>query len=240
MNSDSHTFGREFYPFLYAPRADDRGALPELLASVRQSTLEKCADVIALRRELLAEYAATVDLAATRMAQRFAKGGKLLVFGNGGSATDADDAAIDCLRPTRSEWRALPAVSLPADGATVSAVANDVGVEHVFARQLAALGEPGDIALGISTSGRAANVIAGLAEARRRGLLTIALTGYDGGVVAREHGADFCFIVRREFVPRIQEGHATLWHMLLASVQDALEDVPPLSAARVAARDQLT
>ena len=80
MNSDSHTFGREFYPFLYAPTADDRGALPELLLSVRQSTLEKCADVIALRRELLAEYAATVDLAATRMAQRFATGGKLLVF----------------------------------------------------------------------------------------------------------------------------------------------------------------
>ena len=239
MNSESHAFNRAFYPFLYAPTADDNGALPALLASVRLSTLEKCADVIALRRELLAEYAATVELAATGMARRFVKGGKLLAFGNGGSATDADDAAIDCLRPARAAWRVLPAVSLSADGATMSAVANDVGVEHVFSRQLAALGEPADIALGISTSGRAANVIAGLAEARRRGLLTIALTGYDGGVVARENGADFCFVVRREFVPRIQEGHATLWHMLLASVQAALENAPPLSTTRVAARDTL-
>jgi D-sedoheptulose 7-phosphate isomerase len=156
------------------------------------------------------------------MAERFARGGKLMAFGNGGSATDADDAAADCLTPARDGWRPLPALSLPADGATGSAVANDVGVEHVFVRQIVALGESRDIALGISTSGRAANVIAGLSEAKRRGMLTVALTGYDGGAIARDRRTDFCFVARHEFVPRIQEGHATLWHCLLALVHDEL------------------
>ena len=95
----------------------------------------------------------------------------------------------------------LPALSLPADGATGSAVANDVGVEHVFVRQLVALGESRDIALGISTSGRATNVVAGLSEAKRRGMLTVALTGYDGGSIARDGNTDFCFVARHEFVP---------------------------------------
>jgi D-sedoheptulose 7-phosphate isomerase len=224
MTAAPRDFGRELYPFLDAPAAAAGAALPALLDAVRRSTLEKCADVVALRRELLAEYEEQLGRAARAMAPRVARGGKLLAFGNGGSATDADDAAADCLAPPLAGWRALPALSLPADGATLSAVANDVGVEHVFVRQLLALGERGDIALGISTSGRAPNVIAGLAAARRRGMLTIAFAGYDGGAVAGEGAADFCFVARREFVPRIQEGHATLWHLLLELVQAALSE----------------
>ncbi len=217
-------FSRELYPFLFAPTAATSQSIAALLESVRNSTLAKCAEVVAIRSELLAEYEASLTLAADAMAARFATGGKLLAFGNGGSATDADDAVIDCMSPPRVRWRALPALSLAGDSATVTALANDVGLEHVFTRQLAAMGEPGDIALGISTSGNSGNVVAAFTEAKRRGMLTIALTGYDGGAVARTGAVDFCFVARREFVPRIQEGHATLWHTLLELVQHALAE----------------
>ncbi len=193
-----------------------------LLASVRDSTLAKCAEVLALRRELLVEYEDQLDAAADAMAMRFGRSGKLLAFGNGGSATDSDDAAIDCMIPPCMDWRPLPAISLAADSATLSAVANDVGLESVFSRQLGALGTSDDIALGFSTSGNSGNVVAGFIEARRRGMLTVALTGYDGGMIARSRTVDFCFVARREFVPRIQEGHATLWHSLLELVQRRL------------------
>jgi len=221
MSAD-RDFARELYPFLYAPRGGGSEPVAALLASVRSSTLAKCAEVMTLRSEMLAEYEEQLGLAADAMAERFARGGKLLAFGNGGSATDADDAAIDCMSPPHAGWRVLPALSLPADSATLTAVANDVGLESVFARQIGAIGERGDIAFGISTSGNSANVVAAFAEARRRRMLTVALTGYDGGAVARSGAVDYCFVARREFVPRIQEGHATLWHTLLELVHASL------------------
>lgn len=220
--SDDRDFGRELYPFLYPSSGGGAPAAAALRESVRQSTLDKCAEVVALRRELIAENEEALEDAASAMAERFAAGGRLLAFGNGGSATDAEDAAIDCLTPPVAAWRALPALSLAADSATVSAVANDVGVEAVFSRQIAALGGERDIALGFSTSGTSANVVAGLAAARRAGMLTLAFTGYDGGAIGRTRAVDYCFVARREFVPRIQEGHATLWHALLELVQGAL------------------
>lgn len=220
--SGGRDFARELYPFLYASEIGDGEPGPALLASVRSSTLAKCAEVIALRSELLLEYADQMEAAAEAMAERFERGGKLLAFGNGGSATDADDAAMDCMSPPLIGWLRLPAMSLSADSATLSALANDVGIQCVFARSLAAIGESNDIALGISTSGNSENIVAAFAEAKRRGMLTIAFSGYDGGAVAREGAVDYCFVARREFVPRIQEGHATLWHSLLELVQDAL------------------
>lgn len=220
-------FGRELYPFLYPSSGGARTGAAEssrqaLLDAVKHSTIEKCSDTIELRRELLAEYDEQLVHAAAAMAERFARGGKLMSFGNGGSATDADDAAADCLAPPIPQWRALPALSLSADSASVTAVANDVGLDSVFVRQIIALGERSDIALGISTSGNSANVVAALAQAKRRGMLTVALTGYDGGAILRDGRADFCFVARREFVPRIQEGHATLWHTLLELTQAAI------------------
>lgn len=221
MSAD-RDFTRELYPFLYAPDGDAPGSVGVLLEEVRSSTLMKCAEVMALRSEMLAEYEDRLGQAAEAMAERFANGGKLLAFGNGGSATDADDVAADCMSPPHAAWRALPALSLPADSATVTAVANDVGIESVFARQIGAVGERRDIAFGVSTSGNSGNVVTAFSAAKRRGMLTIALTGYDGGAIARSDLVDHCFVARREFVPRIQEGHATLWHALLALVQLAL------------------
>ncbi|MFN2431842.1 MAG: SIS domain-containing protein [Gemmatimonadota bacterium] len=222
MNGSARDFGRELYPFLYDAPPQPAAALQGVLAEVRRSTLQKCEDVIALRRQILADHAARLVQAAVAMAAAFAAGGKLLAFGNGGSATDAQDAAADCMLPAFPYWRALPALALTSDVAVVTAVGNDVGFENVFSRQIIALGERGDVALGISTSGSSPNVLAAFAEAKRRGLLTIGLAGYDGGATARAGAVDFCFVARLEHVPRIQEGQATIWHALLELVQESL------------------
>ena len=208
--STPRDFARNFYPFLTGPSGGTLQTDPALFVAVRNSTMAKCAEVVALRSELLLEYEEQLERAAEAMAARFTGGGKLMAFGNGGSATDADDAAADCMSPPMAGWRSLPALSLPAESATVTAVANDVGLDSVFVRQLGALGARDDIALGISTSGNSGNVVAAFAEARQRGMLTVALAGYEGGALARPGAVDFCFVARREFVPRIQEGHATL------------------------------
>ena len=222
MSGESRDYGRDLYPFLYESSQGGGGAA--LLESVMQSTLAKCAEVVALRSEMLAECEADLERAAIAMAARFTAGGILLAFGNGGSATDAEDAAADCLTPPLRGWRSLPALSLTAECATVTALTNDVGFEHVFSRQLAALGKRGDIAVGFSTSGNSTNVVAAMKQARRLGLLTIGFSGYDGGALAHAGAVDHCFIARREFVPRIQEGHATMWHALLELVQLSLAE----------------
>ena len=222
-------FGRELYPFLHgvAPRGD---GLETLLAEVRASTVRKCRDTVELRGQLHAEYAEALVDAAEAMAAAFTRGAKLLAFGNGGSATDAADAVADCLAPPNEEWRSLPALSLVGDSAVITALANDVGVENVFSRQIIAYAERGDIALGISTSGNSASVVTALAEAKRRGLLTIGLAGYDGGAMAGSGTVDFCFVARMEYVPRIQEGHATVWHTLLELVHERLADSADVAA----------
>jgi D-sedoheptulose 7-phosphate isomerase len=224
MTPEPRDYGRELYPFLYASSGAAEGSVASLLEAVKRSTLDKCAEVVALRNEMMREYEIEVVSAARDMAERFTRGGQLLAFGNGGSATDADDAASDCMMPPVAGWRALPAVSLLGESATVTALTNDVGFEHVFSRQVAALGGRGDIALGFSTSGNSTNVVNGMKQAWRKGMLTIAFCGYDGGDLCRGESVDYCFVARREFVPRIQEGHATLWHVLIELVQDVLAE----------------
>lgn len=216
-------FASELYPFLRSP-TEDAIWQSALLSEVRASTLQKARDVAALRQQLADDYSDALIDAAAGMARGFARGGKLLAFGNGGSATDAQDAAADCVSPPVADWRPLPAIALVNDIAVVTAVANDVGVENVFSRQIIAFGERGDMALGISTSGNSPNVIAALNEARRREMLTIGFTGAAGGELARAGVVDYCFVSRVDHIPRIQEGHATLWHVLLELVQEILRD----------------
>lgn len=229
MTESGRDFGRELYPFLYDAAPAGNGGLTAVLAGVRESTLQKCQDVVDLRRCLCEEYRDRLVEAAEAVADAFVGGHKLLAFGNGGSATDAQDAAADCMVPPFDRWRPLRALALTNDVAVVTAVANDVGFENVFLRQVIAFGEPGDIALGFSTSGNSPNVVAALTEARRRGLLTVALAGNDGGAMAQSADVDFCFIARTEHLPRIQEGQATVWHTLLELVQEVLagrKDLP--------------
>ncbi len=222
MSSGDRDFNRELYPFLYASAPQTEAWLDRVLAEARTSTFAKCADVVTLRRQLRDEYLDQIVDAGTAMANRFLSGGKLLAFGNGGSATDASDAAVDCLKPPLTEWRALPAIALSSDIGVVTGVANDVGFDNVFSRQIIALGESQDIALGFTTSGSSPNMIAAFSEARKRGMLSIALAGYDGGEVQRSGLADHCFVARMDYVPRIQEGHATVWHSLLEIAQLSL------------------
>ncbi|MEO5509944.1 MAG: SIS domain-containing protein [Longimicrobiales bacterium] len=210
----------QLYPFLYGaahPPAES-GAL---LEHVRVSTIEKARDIVALRRAVLDEQAGRMIAAARMMADTFEAGGKLLAFGNGGSATDARDAVADCIAPPLRAWRSLPAVALQ-DDSVITAIANDVGFEHVFARQIIAFGDAGDLTLVFSTSGHSQNIRTALQEARRRGMGSIALLGDAGGAIAENSEADIVLIARSQHIPRIQEAHATMWHAMLELVQQFL------------------
>ena len=204
------------YPFIDAEESDSRSLLTDLAASARA----KAAESLALRRSTLETNAGQVDRAATEMAQRFAAGGRLFTFGNGGSCTDATTLAGLFARPPIGD--ALPAWSLTADQAILTALGNDVGFELVFARQLIARATAGDIAIAMSTSGNSPNLLAGLAEARRRGLYTLGFAGYDGGAFATSPDVDACFVVRSQSVHRIQESQALLGYQLWLAVHDRL------------------
>jgi D-sedoheptulose 7-phosphate isomerase len=155
------------------------------------------------------------------MADAFRSGGRLFTFGNGGSSTDAQDVAALFLNPGGSA-RPLPALALTTDVAVVTALSNDVGFEVVFARQLAAFGRPGDIALALSTSGNSDNLIAALREAARRGMTVVGLAGYTGGQMAETSGLHHLFTVPSSSVHRIQEAQTTIYHALWELTQREL------------------
>ena len=203
------------YPFLGEQEHD----LDAVLDDVRRSVLMKADEIGELRAQTLGE-----DLGAAARALRaaFDAGGKLLTLGNGGSSTDAADAAADFRSPPPGrELPARPALDLSEDPAIVTAIANDIGTEAIFARQIIAYGRPGDALLALSTSGNSDNVIAALAEARRRGLVTVAMVGYDGGRVAAEGLADHVVVTRSQHIPRIQEAQASAYHRLRELVEEA-------------------
>jgi D-sedoheptulose 7-phosphate isomerase len=192
------------YPFL-AEREDD---LEAVVDDVRRSVLAKSEEIGELRARTLAENRATLLEAAAGLRRELDAGGRLLALGNGGSATDAMDAVADFRASAR------PALDLTEDAAILTAIANDIGTEAIFARQVIAHGRLGDTLLAISTSGNSANVVAALGEASRRGLRTIAMVGYDGGRVLAEGLADHVIVTRSEHIPRIQEAQASAYHVL--------------------------
>lgn len=197
------------YPFLYADSSD----LDAVLAEVRRSTEEKAREIITLRATVLAEQGERLARCAEDMAERFAAGGRLLVFGNGGSSTDAQDMATCFLSPAGTA-RPLPAFGLTNDIAVVTALSNDIGFDVVFARQIGAFGRRTDIAVGLSTSGNSANLLRAFEEASRRGLLTVGIAGYDGGKMAELASLDYLFIAPSASVHRIQEAQTTVYHIL--------------------------
>jgi D-sedoheptulose 7-phosphate isomerase len=154
-----------------------------------------------------------------RIAERVAAGGKVLVFGNGGSAADAQHLAAELVGRFARDRRALPAVALTTDASILTSVANDMGYAQVFRRQIEAHGRPGDVAIGISTSGRSANVLEALRAAREAGLLTVGLTGNGGGQVAGL--VDHLIDVPHADTARIQEVHAMVVHILCQIVEEA-------------------
>jgi D-sedoheptulose 7-phosphate isomerase len=160
------------------------------------------------------DHSERIANAALAIHERLSHGGKLILFGNGGSATDANDWALDCIVPPPG-YRTIPAVSLSLEPANITALANDVGTEVIFLRQLIAQARPEDVAIGISTSGGSKNIIMALEEARRRNLLTVALLGYDGGEIVRRGLPDWPLVVDSDYIPRIQEVQASIYHVIL-------------------------
>jgi D-sedoheptulose 7-phosphate isomerase len=202
------------YPFLGKEKQPTFDVLAEVAASIQM----KVHDDALLRAQVAKEESEKIGNAAMAIRGRIERGGKLILFGNGGSATDANDWAIDCVM-SPAGYEPIPAVSLSMEAANLSAIANDVGTELIFQRQLIAQARPNDVAIGISTSGGSRNIVMALEEARKRNLLTVALLGYDGGEVVRRGLADFPLIVRSDYIPRIQEVQASIYHLILEAVE---------------------
>jgi D-sedoheptulose 7-phosphate isomerase len=202
------------YPFLGHKKQETTDIFEDVAASI----LMKVHDDTLLRTQLAKEEADQIGSAAIAIHRRLSQGGMLILFGNGGSATDANDWALDCVLPP-SGYRSIPAISLSMEPANITALANDVGTEVVFLRQLIAQARPEDVAIGISTSGGSRNIVMALEEARKRGLLTVALLGYDGGEIYRRRLADFPVIVRSDYIPRIQEVQASAYHVIRETLE---------------------
>ncbi|MDQ2726184.1 MAG: SIS domain-containing protein [Actinomycetota bacterium] len=203
------------YPFIEGGERDSRSLLTDLAASAEAKAVES----LRLRTKTMAATADQLQQAAEAMAARFIAGGRLFTFGNGGSSTDA--ATVADLFASPPDGTPLPALTLACDEAILTALGNDVGFDLVFSRQMIAHAHPGDMALGVSTSGNSRNVVLALEEATRREVLTFGLVGYDGGQMARSD-LDHCFVVGSDSVHRIQETQAFLVFDLWRRVQAAL------------------
>lgn len=207
------------YPFIEAQEDDPQALLLDLASSARG----KAAESAALQKSSLLELEPTIQACASAMAGRFALGGRLYTFGNGGSSTDA--ATLASLFSNPAAGRPLPAWSLASDQAVVTALGNDVGFDLIFSRQVIAHSKPVDMAVAMSTSGNSDDLVGALAESRRRGLLTIGFAGYDGGRMAELAASgelDFCFTIRSQSIHRIQESQARVGHRLWSLAQDQM------------------
>ena len=173
-----------------------------------------------VKQQFAREHVDRIVQVATLIAKAFDNGNKVLLFGNGGSSTDAAHIAAEFVGRYKKERVPLPAIALATDIAAITCIANDYGYEELFARQVRAHGRPGDIAIGISTSGNSPNVLRGITAARDCGLTTVAWTGGTGGKLAGL--VDYPFIVPSTLTSRIQESHITLGHVLCELVEDHL------------------
>ena len=209
--------------FLYPFLGKGKQRLEEVVQEVQGSMLQKMQEVNRLRTAAAESESGAISETAVAISERLERGGKIITFGNGGSATDANDLVADCVDPPPG-LDTIPAVSLSAEPANITAIANDIGAEAVFARQLIAHARPEDVAVGISTSGGSANILAALAEARKRGLLTVGIVGYDGGRIVGENLADHAMLVRSDYIPRIQEVQASIYHVLRGLLEESRKD----------------
>src|SRR6185503_3180849 len=186
-------------------------------ASAVAATLREAAH---LHETAARESAGAVAAAVETLSAALGSGGKVLIFGNGGSAADAQHFACELVGRFLRERQALAAIALTTDASTMTAVANDYGFDRVFVRQIEALGRPGDVAIGISTSGSSANVLAGVQYAKSRGLKTVAFTGGNGGPIGA--AADVHVNVPHALTPRVQEVHRTLIHAVCDQIEREL------------------
>lgn len=187
---------------------------------MKQLVLNAFADSASVKQQFAREHAERIVQVATLIATAFREGRKVLLFGNGGSATDAAHIAAEFVGRYHRERAPLPAIALATDVAAITCIANDYGYDELFARQIRAHGQKGDVAIAISTSGNSANVLRGVEAAREVGLTTIAWTGSSGGNLAGM--VDYPFVVPSKVTARIQESHITLGHVLCELIEDQL------------------
>ena len=222
MSKTINDFSKAFYPFLH----EDDKRPEELMAELRFSLLEKANESAEVKKSFFQDNKDTILDASLVLAKAFHRGNKLLVCGNGGSATDAQHVAVEFMHPITVGRKALPAVCLNNDMAMVTAVSNDVGFGAVFARQIIALAKEGDVLLGISTSGNSENLSQAFETAKRMKLARIGYAGGDGGKMEQMHRSgllDFCLTVPTSSIHRIQETHVTLYHIMWDMVHTFLE-----------------
>lgn len=200
------------------------------ITKARQQVVTSLREGAELRLEIAEQCGSQIVEAASLIRDSLAAGGKLLLFGNGGSAADSQHIAAEFVGRFLVERQALPAIALTTDSSILTAVGNDYGFEQVFARQIAAIGNRGDVAIGISTSGNSPNVLAGIKQAQSQEMKTIGLTGKDGSALASL--AHIRLAVNSTNTARIQECHITIGHLLCELVE---RDLVESSAAKVSA-----
>jgi D-sedoheptulose 7-phosphate isomerase len=191
----------------------------------RDKILRKCGESVEMKEKFFTKYAQEIEAMSKEIAERFKQGRKLFVMGNGGSLCDALHFCVEFTHPIIEKRKAFPVIPLMTDICTMTAISNDLDYSRVFVNQLQLLGNPGDMALAVSTSGKSPNLIYAIEAAREKGMLTMAWLGKDGGRLAEL--ADYSFIVPSYSIHRIQEVHATLVHVAWDLVHIALgeEDV---------------
>jgi D-sedoheptulose 7-phosphate isomerase len=234
----SDEFSRAFYPWLH----EDGKQPGDLMADLRFSLLEKARESVEVKTRFFNDNQDTILAASLVLAKAFHRGRKLLVCGNGGSATDAQHIAVEFMHPVIVGRKALPAICLTNDMAMVTAVANDVGFADIFNRQIIALGQAGDALIGISTSGNSDNLVHAFECARRMKIATIGFAGNEGGRMLEMAAAgllDHCLIVPTSSIHRTQETHVTLYHIMWDMVHTfmqhrSLVEEPLLKAEGVA------
>ena len=222
MSKPSDDFSRTFYPFLHGNNKEPQ----ELIEGLRFSLLEKARESVDVKSKFFEENKDTILAASLALARAYHNRKKMLVCGNGGSATDAQHVAVEFMHPITVGRKALPAICLNNDMAMVTAVANDVSFDDVFVRQIIALGQEGDVLLGISTSGNSENLLHAFATAQRMGLVTIGFAGDDGGKMQQMKAdglLDHCLTVPTSSIHRIQETHVTLYHIMWDMAHEFLQ-----------------
>ena len=179
---------------------------------------------IEVKKKFIEGHVDTIMEVANVVASAFNKGKKLILFGNGGSATDASHLAAEFINRFQKERPSLPAIALNTDMAVITAIANDYDFSEIFSKQIKSLSDEGDVVIAISTSGSSANILKAMDAAKKKKLITIAFTGLKGDKFASK--AQYAFIVPSDKTPRIQETHITLGHVLCRMVEEILFEAP--------------
>lgn len=218
--ADNANILQSFYPFLHGKKQDAAQLDVALLESVRQ----KAAHSIATKEAFFAKNSEALVAISHAIADMYRHDGRLFTMGNGGSSCDAAHVAVEFLHPVTAGRPALTAVNLVADTAMLTAVANDVGIAHIFVRQVIAQARCGDVLMGISTSGNAENLINAFVKAKEIGVVTIGLAGHGGGRMTSSGVCDYCLVVESDSIHRIQETHVAIYHILWDLVHTLLAD----------------